>query len=101
MNEEEIYNTLTPEQKETVDNLIRWAATREFITPDSFIFARSYKDDNEVTVRIKANREQMIGLIFRCITAFLKQYPDTDFEDVIHVLRTLYYEERLEKEKEE
>lgn len=52
-------------------------------------------------MRIKANREQMTGLIFRCITGFLKRYPDIDFEDVIRVLRTLYYEEKIEKEKEE
>lgn len=101
MNENEIYNTLTPEQKQMVDNLVAWASVREFELPDSFIFARSYNEDSTVSVRVKANREQMTGLIFRCITGLLKQYPNIDFEDVIHVLRILYYEERLKKEKED
>jgi hypothetical protein len=101
MNVEEIYNTLTPEQKQMVNNLVAWASVREFELSESFIFARSYKEDSAVSVRVKANREQMTGLIFRCITGFLKQYPDIDFEDVIRVLRTLYYEERLKKENED
>lgn len=101
MNVEEIYNTLTPEQKEVVDMLVGWAANEEFVTPDSFIFAKSYKEDGAVSVRVKADRAQMTRLIFCCITAFLKQYPNLDFEDVIRVLRTLYYEERLKKESEE